>query len=68
MLGILSEAFRIIKFNIKKNDNFEVYNKFDDTNFIFAHDPTDFICADNIEKIRTYLPCLGKKGIFSMID
>ena len=58
LLEFLNDAFKITKNNIKKTNHYEVNNKFDKSkSFVFAQDPTDFICADNIEKIKSYLPC-----------
>lgn len=33
-----------------------------------SHDPTDFICSDNFETLKLYMPCQGERGIFALID
>ena len=81
-LNSLNDILKFSKFNIRHSNNFFVKNRFykmkntqEQThpkithhNFYFAHDPTDFICSDNIEKLKKYFPCYGKKGILSIID
>ncbi|KAL4499307.1 hypothetical protein ABPG72_006893 [Tetrahymena utriculariae] len=69
----LSELFKFSRFSVKDENKFEFQSKFASTQgfknkFIYAQDPTDYICSDNIEKLKKYLPCFGNKGVFDLID
>ncbi|KRX01959.1 hypothetical protein PPERSA_07604 [Pseudocohnilembus persalinus] len=73
----LGEVFKLTKTTIKNQNHFQVKNNItqvqDESNifskdYIYSQDPTDFICVNNIEQLRIYLPCGGKKGLMSIID